>query len=313
MAVDPKQVDNPHGGDMTTRAVVLGGGGPVGIAWELGLAAGLESAGVLLRDADLFVGTSAGSAVGAQLAFGNAPDDILAQYASLDDANHPSQKPVDLAAMFQQFMQLFTSTEPPEKVRADLGAFALAADTISEDEWLDTFRRMPGMDGEAWPERRFVCTAVDAATGAFVAWDRDAGAPLDRAVASSCAVPGIYPPVTSNGRRYVDGGIRSSTNGDLARGYDIVLVVSVGMPGIDAVPAIAEAMKRQRDGELALLREGGSRVELIESDAASLQAFGLNLMDFTRREQVAEAGRRQGLAEAGRLREFWAGVAAGTP
>jgi NTE family protein len=295
---------------MATRAVVLGGGGPVGIAWELGLAAGLERAGVRLRDADLFVGTSAGSAVGAQLASGNAPDDIIAQYASLDDASHPSQKPVDFAALLQQFMQLFTSTEPPEKVRADLGAFALATDTISEDEWLDTFRRMPGMTADLWPGRRFVCTAVDAATGAFVAWDGAAGVALDRAVASSCAVPGIYPPVTINGRRYVDGGIRSSTNADVARGYDIVLIVSVAMPGINAVPAIAEAMRRQIEGEITVLREGGSRVELIESDEASLQSFGLNLMDFTRREQVVEAGRRQGLAEAARLREFWAGVAA---
>jgi NTE family protein len=71
------------------RAVVLGGGGPVGIAWEMGLAAGLERAGVRLRDADLFLGTSAGSVVGAQLALGTAPDDLIAMYARIDGADHP--------------------------------------------------------------------------------------------------------------------------------------------------------------------------------------------------------------------------------
>jgi len=280
----------------------------VGIAWETGLASGLERAGVRLREADLFVGTSAGSVVGAQLAFGKAPDEMIALYETVDDAEHPSQKPVDFAALLQQFIQLFTSSDPPEKIRADMGAFALNADTISEDEWLDTFRRMPGMAGSVWPDRRFVCTAVDAASGAFVAWDRDAGVPLDRAVASSCTVPGVYPPVTINGRRYVDGGVRSATNADLARGYDAVLIVSVTMPGIDAMPAIAEAVQRQLDGEVAALRQSGSRVEVIIPDEASSQSFGLNLMDFSRREPVVEAGARQGLGEAERLREFWVGA-----
>ncbi len=293
---------------MTRRAVVLGGGGPVGIAWETGLAAGLERGGVRLRDADLFVGTSAGSVVGAQFALGKAPDELIALYETIDDAEHPSQKPVDFAALIQQFIEMYTSSDPPEKIRADMGAFALKADTISEDEWLDTFRRMPGMAGSAWPERRFVCTAVDTSDGAFVTWDKDAGVTLDRAVASSCAVPGVYPPVTINGRRYIDGGVRSATNADLACGYDAVLIVAVTMPGMNAMPAIAEAMQRQIDGEVAALRESGSRVEVIVPDEASGQSFGLNLMDFSRREPVAEAGARQGLAEAERLRAFWVGA-----
>ncbi len=295
---------------MTTRAVALGGGGPVGIAWETGLAAGLERAGVGLRDADLFVGTSAGSVVGAQLALGKTPDDLIALYETIDDAEHPSQKPVDFAALIQQFIQMFTSGDPPEKIRGDMGAFALKADTISEEEWLDTFRRMPGMAGDVWPDRPFVCTAVDAASGAFVTWDKDAGVPLDRAVASSCTVPGVYPPVTINGRRYIDGGVRSATNADLAHGYDAVLIVSVTMPGMGAMPAIAEAVQRQLDGEVAALRESRSRVEVIVPDEASAQSFGMNLMDFSRRESVVEAGARQGLAEAERLREFWMGASA---
>jgi NTE family protein len=74
------------------------------------------------------------------------------------------------------------------------------------------------------------------ASGAFATWDRDAGVGLDRAVASSCAVPGVYPPATINGRRYIDGAVRAATNADLARGYNAVLFVSVTMSGMNAMP-----------------------------------------------------------------------------
>jgi NTE family protein len=165
------------------------------------------------------------------------------------------------------------------------------------------------MDARAWPAR-FACTAVDASDGAFVRWDEHSGVPLDRAVASSCAVPGVYPPVTIRGRRYIDGGVRSATNADLARGYDAVLIVAVTMPGMDAMPAIAEAMRRQLDGEITVLRESGSRVEIIEPDAGSAASFGMNLMDFSRRAAVAAEGMRQGAVAGERLRAFWAGTPA---
>jgi len=70
-------------------------------------------------------------------------------------------------------------------------------------------------------------TAVDAATGEFRTFDRDSGVPLVQAVAASCAVPGVYPPVTIGGRRYVDGGMRSAANVDLAAGVERVVVLAV--------------------------------------------------------------------------------------
>ena len=53
---------------MSGSAVVQGAGGPVGIAWEIGVATGLADRGLDIRDADLFIGTSAGSVVAAKLA-----------------------------------------------------------------------------------------------------------------------------------------------------------------------------------------------------------------------------------------------------
>jgi NTE family protein len=106
----------------------------------------------------------------------------------------------------------------------------------------------------------------------------------------------------------MDGGVRSATNADLARGYDAVLIVSVTTPGMNALPAVAQAMQRQLDGEVAALRQAGSLVELITPDEASAESFGLNLMDFSRRESVLEAGARQdsprpsGCANSGSVR-----------
>lgn len=297
---------------MATRALVLGGGGPVGIAWESGIAAGLEEEGVLLAEADLFVGTSAGSVVGAQLALGRPAQELLAVQRALSESERPApepvQGPIDMNALIENFTKLFTSDRPPEELRAEIGAFALNAKTMSEEEWLAAFGQMEDMGGDAWPERRFVCTAVDTADGSFVAWDKEAGVPLGRAVASSCAVPGIFPPVTINGRRYMDGGIRSATNADLARGYDIVIILAVSAGSGRAVAGrerIAEIVQRRFEEEIESLREGGSTVALITPDEASSQTFGLNLMDFSLRSSAAEAGLRQGRAEAPRLRDVW--------
>jgi NTE family protein len=291
----------------SSRALVLGGGGPVGIAWESGLAAGMEDAGVRLADADLIVGTSAGSVVGAQLALGRAPFELVAAQEGLNEnTRHPAQRSYDLGPLMQRFIKLYTSSESPEKLRAEIGAFALAAETISEEEWLASFGRMQGMASGTWPERRYICTAIDAADGSFVTWDKASGVPLGRAIASSCAVPGIFPPVALNGHRYIDGGMRSPTNADLARGHDRVLVVSVSSNvRARVMPEMAENMRRRFDAEVDAIRDAGGRVEVIVPDEASMEAMGPNLMDPSRRGVVAREGVRQGRVEAARLRDFW--------
>jgi len=293
-----------------SRALVLSGGGPVGIAWELGIAAGLASKGVVLAEADFIVGTSAGSAVGAQVALGRDLDTQVERYRSGESASR-SERPrstraigataAQMQALMQAMAELFTSDAPPDEARAAVGRFALEADTVSEEEFIAGFGHLRDA---AWPPR-YACTAVDAVSGEFVVWDAEAGVELVRAVASSCAVPGIFPPITINGRRYLDGGMRSATNADLAAGHDRVLIVSlVGGAGRGGDPRM-ERYLRLMDDEVAALGEAGAEVATLAPDAETVAALGVNLMDPSRRFEAAEAGVRQGQYEADRLRDFW--------
>ena len=295
-----------------TRALVLGGGGPVGVAWEVGLAAGLEQEGVRLVDADLFVGTSAGSIVGAMLALGRPTAELFAtQHAIADEAapRGTTNGAFDLGPLIQQFIKLYTSDAPPQQLRADIGRFALDAKVaMGEDEWLETFKNSDLIAMGEWPSRPYICTAVDAETGEFVTWSKDRNVPLVRAIASSCCVPGIFPPVTIKGRRYIDGGMKSATNAELAAGHERVVVVSVtgGMErAAKAFPGLAERAKKRMDDELIAITSRGGQVRMILPDAESMAAFGTNLMDFSRRGEIADAGLRQGKLEAANLRDFW--------
>jgi NTE family protein len=149
---------------------------------------------------------------------------------------------------------------------------------------------------------------VDAVSGEFAVWDADAHVELDRAVASSCAVPGLFAPITIKGRRYIDGGMRSGTNADLAAGHDRVLIISV-LPAIGATGGQESRVipAGQLDSEIATLTESGAAVEVIAVDEAGTQVMGVNLMDRSLIPAAVAEGIRQGESEANRLREFWSG------
>ena len=295
---------------MASKALVLGGGGPVGIAWESGLLAGLARAGVDLGGADFILGTSAGAFVGARLAMG-------AETATLaDPIVADAESPVQLASRggrpapdMSKLMRLMAAAQDGQRdsteVLVELGAFALAAETMDEDAFIASFgRSFASLPEDAWPERGFACTAVDAETGAFRLWTGDAGVGVTRAVASSCSVPGVYPPITLKGRRWMDGGVRSATNADLATGHEVVAVVSVMPRALTPGAALVRTFAGLED-EVQRLEGGGSQVTVLAPDAASQEAMGGNLMDFRRRAQAARAGLAQGEALAAELAKVW--------
>ncbi len=298
------------------RALVLGGGGPVGVGWETGLAAGLASAGVGLTAADTVVGTSAGSITGAYLTGGADPVELVDQvgdlFAQSVVGSGVDEVPADgFDAILDLLIGAVVDTGDRTALEryAAVGEVALAAETVPEAAYLGTFELALG--GQVWPEG-FSCTAVDAANGEPAVWSATSGVPLDRAVASSCSVPGIYPPVTIDGRRYMDGGVRSPLNADLATGHDAAVVVSV-MP-LELPPELADLADERfqaffdaQHAEIDALRRSGARVEVIEPDAELLElsGYGMSLMDFSLVTAAAEAGMRLGKASAERVAAIW--------
>ena len=276
-------------------ALVLGGGGVAGIAWETGLLKGLRDNGVDLTQTDLVLGTSAGSVVGTQIATGCDLDMLYERQIQPFDPALERAPDVDMAALMAAFAPLIKPEGPTTELLAQVGALALQAQTPSEESRIATISaRLPVHE---WPERRLLITTVDAQSGEFVLWDKNSGVALPLAVASSCAVPLVYPPATINGRRYVDGGVRSGTNADIATGYERVLIVAVlvDMPGV-ATPL---------DRESAQLQAGGAQIERIVPDAASQVAIFPDVLNPARRAPSAKAGLAQGIALAGELSKHW--------
>ncbi|HLI89987.1 MAG TPA: patatin-like phospholipase family protein [Ktedonobacteraceae bacterium] len=280
-----------------TRALVLGGGGVAGVAWELGILTGLHDKGVDVRSADIIIGTSAGSTVGAQITSGIDLESLFA--SQLTPVKQSKERKVEAspAQMMEVLSQAIAEAGADMKaLRARIGAYALAAPTPPEAERRAIIEsRLPK---KMWPQQHLLMVAVDTATGEEYLMDRESGVSLVDAVAASCAVPGIWPPVTLAGRRYMDGGVRSATNADLARGYNRVLI-------LNPLGASADYMGMGITEEAAALEREGSQVLVIAPDAASTAAIGLNPLDPAARQPSALAGRAQGRELADSVAALW--------
>jgi NTE family protein len=278
-------------------ALVLAGGGVAGIAWELGVLRGLQDADPALADrvlaADLVVGTSAGSAVAAQITSGVPLGDLYDRQLSAESAE------IEVELNMEELLARFTAatadiTSQDEAMKA-IGALALDTETVDEPVRKAAIAaRLPVPD---WPDRAVLLPAIDALTGELVVFSRESGVALVDAVAASCAVPGIWPPVTINGRRYIDGGIASATHADLAAGYDRTLVITPALPD---QPAPFDRL----DGEIERLKPG--RAHVIYTDAASVAAFGTNPLSPATRAPAAAAGRAIGQEQAATVAALWA-------
>jgi NTE family protein len=273
------------------KGLVLGGGGITGIAWELGMIAGLADRGVDLSSADLVVGTSAGSAVGAQLLGGTAIGDLFA--AQVADTAGESGWTMSAGAM-ARFLLAAAWPGDARSARAYLGRASLNAKTIPEDEFRRRFSSMPL--GKAWPDQRLLITGVDAETGDPKVFDSDSGVELTDAVAASCAVPMVLPPMTVGGRRYIDGGSRSVTNADLAVGCDRVVVLA---------PVTFSIKPSQRINRQLRQLGPGVRTVVVSPDSAARKAIGSNPLSPVRRAAAARAGRDQAASVAEAVRAIW--------
>ena len=271
---------------MSNGALILAGGGVAGIAWETGVLLGIQdvepaAAGRLIGGPTALVGTSAGAAVAAQLAGGTSLRELYD--AQLADDTAELFVEIDLASFGAMMAGALAQATSPEDARRRMGAIALAADTPSVAARRAVIEaRLPI---QTWGERSLRLTAVDAETGDLRVFDRDSGIGLVDAVMASCAVPGVWPTVEFDGHRYMDGGMRSGANADIAAGADPVLIIT---PSTEETP-MGRAVPQTELDALA-----PARVLVVYADAASVGAFGTNPLDPASRKPAAIAGREVG-------------------
>ncbi|WP_084481607.1 patatin-like phospholipase family protein [Nocardia grenadensis] len=269
------------------RALVLGGGGIAGSAWMTGLLLGLERMGLHLRRADLVVGTSAGSVVGAQLAGGTSLSDLCdSQRAGASGGPvvrlgagavtriAASKLTLDKAAGLRRLGRQVARRSNPDLA---VGRRAVLAGRLPE---------------HAWPDADLKVTAVNINTGRLEVFDRDGSVELVDAVTASCAVPFVWPPVHLGSHRYMDGGMWSGVNAHLAAGRDRVIVIA----------PIPFGARRE-------MRGFGSHTEklLITPDRASRSTWGVNPLDPATAPAATDAGIAQAPRVADVVREAWEG------
>ena len=282
-----------------TRGLVLAGGGLAGIAWETGLLLGIadefpDAADTVLRS-DVLVDTSAGSAVSAQISSGVGLQELF------DRQIAGTVREIDPGVGIDEITELFvTAMMTPgagkEQKLQRIGAVAAAADTVAESVRRQVIAdRLPSHD---WPDRVLRLTGIDIETGELAVFDRNSGVPLVDAVAASCAVPGVWPPVTIAGRRYMDGGVASMVNMAVASDCDAVLVL---------VPSGENSPSPFGDGAAAKVKAFPAPTLAVFADDDALAAFGPNPLDPQCRTPSALAGRAQGRRCAAAVAEFLAG------
>jgi NTE family protein len=284
-----------------TRAVVLGGGGTVGVAWQIGLLAGLREAGIDLAGAPATVGTSAGALVGGLLSSGRDVTDALAVLAAVGQKVGVDGLTAGSESFLNAARQAALAADPQQALRAIGTAAQQATTTLTEDDYLGL---LDTLNDAAWPAG-FRCTAINTDTGELVVWDEQSGVPLLHAVAASCVIPMLFPTVTIDGARYMDGGILNHLNATVAPPSDVLVIVSclpIESPG-GTVDSNRSASTIRADAEVARLRET-IRLVAVEPDFSDLEA-PVKMLDPQITGQAFHIGKRQAEREAATIRTAW--------
>ncbi|MET7699954.1 patatin-like phospholipase family protein [Streptomyces sp. NPDC005485] len=279
---------------MADTALVLGGGGLTAYAWQVGVLAGLAEAGVDLSGADVLAGTSAGSLLAVELADGAAPADLYGVQVSRKRA----MLEVDFTlAMTVKYLWAALGSRDPETVVKRLGRLALSMRGVPETVVFDAMRSQ--LPVPEWPERTVRMFSVDALTGKAAGFDAGSGVDLVRAMAASCALPPLYPPITIGAGRWIDGGARSTTNADLVTDCRRVVVLAPIPKSPGASPDVCD--------HVASLTAGGALATALTPDREARRAFGRDPLDASRIPGAARAGLRQAAEHADRIRTVWHG------
>jgi len=277
------------------RALILAGGGLAGIAWETGVLTGIADeaprTAEALLNSDALLGTSAGSAVAAQLGGGAPLAELYAR--QIAEESHEIDSGVTIDDITEVFLRALGDTGSTLERLRRIGEIALAADTVPEQVRREVIaHRLPSHD---WPDRDLRITAIDTATGELVVFTGDSGVALVDAVAASCAVPGAWPTVSIGSRRFMDGGVGSTVNMTAAADCASAVVL---------VPAGEHAPSPFGDGAGAEIAAFPGDTFTVFADDDALVAFGANPLDPQCRRPSAAAGRAQGRRVAAAIGRF---------
>jgi len=273
-------------------ALVLGGGGITGIAWEIGILAGLARAGVDVTDADVVLGTSAGSVAGSQITSGLPLEDLVAAQLAPADAEIGGR--MGRLAALKLVPPYVLPGSGRDKLRR-VGRLAMRVHPPGSADREAVIRaRLPV---HSWPDRDLRITAIEVETGRFTVFDRDSGVDLVSAVAASCAVPTVWPPVAIDGHHYVDGGMRSTANLDLVAGAERVIVLA----------PLPRAFSKRTSLRAQLQKVAPREWSVVTPDAEALAAFGTNLLDPAKRADAARTGLRQSAGLVEEITHVWRG------
>lgn len=270
---------------MTRIGLVLGAGGVTGEAFHRGVLTALRDVtGWDARDAEVIVGTSAGSLVGASLRCSG----------SVGSRRAPAPPDAALSRL-PDLRPLLAAARRPWSVRAGvLATSLLPAGSRSTETFVGPLRRRCGA---AWPSRDLLVCAVRRRDGARVVFGAP-GAPaadVATAVAASCAIPGYFAPVVHGGEAYVDGGVHSPTNADVlaGRGLDLVVVSSpMSVAPRSTRPKLDLSARllwhRYLVAECRALSRQGTLVLPVEPGGDTLRALGLNTLRAARIDAIED-------------------------
>lgn len=269
--------------------MVLAGGGYAASAWEIGLITGMADAGLDVRNADLFVGTSSGSRVALHLASGVAHEEVFQRRVRPGPPSAERPPVIDWVELRDGLARAKQAGGGPAEILRRIGSLALAAALGRNGS---TRREIVAaqLPMETWPEQKVLIVTVNADTGERRAFDRNSGIDLVDAVIASTASFG-WPPTLFQGQHYIDGGFYSSDNADLATGFDRVMILALQPP-----PGLPSMKLVSLDAAVNTLRSGGAQVEVIHPDEDTLAALASagGVMNPAISAPAARAGRLQG-------------------
>ncbi|MGW4488522.1 patatin-like phospholipase family protein [Amycolatopsis sp. NPDC004368] len=272
------------------RALVLGGGGPAGASWEAALLLALTAAGLPAADADVIVGTSAGSLVGAWLTMDPAG---LADVPELmrERTTWHAERAARGRSDRDQLTHIMTTKPDAASLLAVARAAVEAEPPLSAEAAEDLWKRWS--PAGPWP-RNLLMTALNLTTGEPRTWSASDALPVAVGIACSTAAPGIAPAVSAATSTWLDGGVRSATNADLVPGA----LPRGGKALIAACRSTADL-----DREATLLSERGFDVRIVVSEP--YYDTPTDLIDPRFLGPATEAGTRQGREAGEELAKWW--------